>query len=202
VTNTTTALKTITFTDATNIGVNSIVMLGGTVADHDGEHLLLSGGTKTGNSVSFTERVYHTYPVGTTVHLVSSGHQSAGTIDYETVCYYANWFPAIAADVGSPTGARDTAWITGASIGDGGSNIHRRNYSRAVVLFRPASTSTTAAQYNTLQPSGSTALGGTYYRLRASGKTDATAYTCVGTGAGCIGIRSGEGHVLLNYQIP
>jgi hypothetical protein len=206
---TSTSLKTISLTDATGIAVSSIVMIGGTVANHDGEHILLSGGSKTGNDITFTSRVFNTYPAGTTVHIVSVKNQSDADFNPDTACYYANWFPAIAADVGSPNpaghngGERDTAWITGATIGDGGSNIYRRDYTKAIILLRPATTSSTAAHYNTLQPSGSTSLGGgTYYKLLGSGKTDPTPYTCIGTGGGCIGIRAGEGLILMNYEIP
>jgi hypothetical protein len=196
--------KTLQLTDPTGFGAsNTIIQIGGTVEDHgNGEHILMT--SLSGSTYTFSEAVYNTWPAGTPVYAVSLKNQSSwvdGVDDPETVCYYNIWFPAMGVDVGVPDtsghngGARDTAWRTGDDLGDSGATgIMRRDYTNALVFARGRRSSETAARMNTPLPATPIALGGTYYPLKASGKT--------GPGVTTLQLRAGEAAILMKSAIP
>lgn len=105
---------------------------------------------------------------------------------------WATWFPAMGVDIGVPdvqgyrAGARDLAWKRGADLG-GGPDVWRRDYTKAVVLHRPAAWDSTASQYTVYSPP--IALGGTYYPLAADGT--------VGAAITSLRLRAGEGAILM-----
>lgn len=105
---------------------------------------------------------------------------------------WATWFPAMGVDIGVPdpkgyrAGARDLAWQRGADLG-GGPDVWRRDYTKAIVLHRPAAWNTTASQYTVYSPPIS--LGGRYYPLAADGS--------VGAAITSLRLRAGDGAVLM-----
>jgi hypothetical protein len=105
---------------------------------------------------------------------------------------WATWFPAMGVDIGVPDaggyrgGVRDLAWKRGADLG-GGPDVWRRDYTKAVVLHRPAAWNTTASQYTVYSPPID--LGGRYYLLAADGT--------VGAAITSLRLRAGDGAVLM-----
>jgi hypothetical protein len=105
---------------------------------------------------------------------------------------WATYFPAMGIDIGMPDsagyngGMRDLAWKSHSEIG-GVQDVWRRDYTKAIVLHRPASLDTTDDEYVT--PSAGIDLGGTYYPLSADGTT--------GSGITSITLRTGEGAILM-----
>lgn len=81
---------------------------------------------------------------------------------------WATWFPAMGVDIGVP-------------------DVWRRDYTKAVVLHRPAAWDSTASQYTVYSPP--IALGGTYYPLAADGT--------VGAAITSLRLRAGEGAILM-----
>ena len=193
-----TSNKTIHLQDATGFGSgNVIIQLGDASqqAQHTGEHILYD--SRSATVLTHNDPVYNDWPAGTEVNVVSTARQS-GLYPTEKVCYYANWFPAMGIDIGVPDvnghngGLRDILWVRSSTIGDGGTNVWRRDFTRAIVLLRPAMWNTTASRFNTFR--GPFQLGATYYRLRANGTTDPT-------GINAIELREGEGAILLKQPI-
>lgn len=113
----------------------------------------------------------------------------------EDVYRWATFFPAMAVDIGTPDpnghngGKRDVQWKLGSAIG-GGPNIWRRDYTKAIVLHRLGEWGISTG-FNTY--SNSIWLGGTYYPLRADGKT--------GPATQSIQLRAGEGAILMKAPI-
>jgi hypothetical protein len=150
---------------------------------------------------SYYTRGGYFYPETDEVYLKSAPttaiHQATATIPTaSSVQRWATWFPAMGVDIGIPDtsgyngGAYSLTWKSGTDVG-GGNGVWRRDYTKAIVLHRPASWDTTATQYNTY--SSSIALGGTYYPLNADGTT--------GTGVTTIALRTGEGAILMKAPI-
>lgn len=105
---------------------------------------------------------------------------------------WATWFPAMGVDIGVPdprgyrAGARDLAWKRGTDLG-GGPDVWRRDYTKAIVLHRPAAWNTTASQYTVHSPPID--LGGRYLPLAADGS--------VGAAVTRVRLRAGEGAILM-----
>ena len=132
-------------------------------------------------------------------------HQSVDpepTIDQ--VDHWGPYFPAMDANVGVPDvngwhgGARDMDWIDGTSpilnnAGPGITNsLWRRDYTNAIVLHRPSSSSGgTNTDYGTY--SLDIPLGGTYYSLKADGTT--------GPAITSIKLRRSEGAILMKFPV-
>lgn len=95
-------------------------------------------------------------------------------------------------DIGVPdprgyrAGARDLAWKRGTDLG-GGPDVWRRDYTKAIVLHRPAAWNTTASQYTVHSPPID--LGGRYFPLAADGS--------VGAAVTRVRLRAGEGAILM-----
>jgi hypothetical protein len=162
-----------------------------------GEHIAYTA--KSGNVITFTEPVYNTYPAGTPIWFVATGRQSVDSIPLDRVYRWTNWFPAMGVDVGAPDpfghngGLRDLSWRTGPQYGDpGGRPVWRRDYTKAIILLRAASSGTRAARFNSY--TAPLELGGTFYRLRADGITDPV-------GATSIQLREGEGAILMKHPV-
>ena len=95
----------------------------------------------------------------------------------------------MAVDVGAPPGPLNTLWVTVSAYGSAtGRPIMRRDYTKAVMVLRPAVTNSTAANRSTC--SNAVQLGGTFYRLHADGRTNPAPVTS-------IRLREGEGAVLM-----
>jgi len=130
----------------------------------------------------------------------STWHQATqGVPPLADVKRWGTWFPAMGVDIGIPdtagynSGLRNLAWkVAGPpdNIGDV-MPVYRRDYTKAIVLHRPASYSSTAAHYSNY--STLMDLGGTYYPLSADGTT--------GTAVTSISLRTGEGAILMKTPI-
>jgi hypothetical protein len=137
-------------------------------------------------------------------------HQSAAGFvppSVDQVYRWATYFPAMGVDIGVPDvngynqGNRNLQWKRGVDIdatrdsskpGLMPADVWRRDYTKAVVLHRPASWDTSAIFYNT--PFSSPVwLGATYYPLLANGKT--------GPGVQSISLRANEGVILMKSPI-
>lgn len=124
-------------------------------------------------------------------------HQATDPLpSVDQVQRWGTYFPAMGVDIGVPdlagynAGARDFLWKKGVDIG-GGSDVWRRDFTNAIILHRPASYSTSAAQYDTCSTPMS--LGATYYPLKADGTTDPAVTS--------IALRTGEGAILMKYPL-
>jgi hypothetical protein len=142
-------------------------------------------------------------PIGEKIRLVKVGHQSQGEAHpVEDVYRWGAWFPAMGVDVGVSDvggyngGRRDLMWKTGKSLHTRdeeqvGPNVWRRDFTKAIVLHRPAFWDTTKSQYDT--PSPPIDIGREVYPLRADGTTGPATHT--------VTLRAGEGAVLMKYLI-
>lgn len=190
--NTATMTKTITGQNFAAFPPSGLLKIGGL-----GEHISYTANKE--NVITFTEPVFNAYPAGTPVWFVVTGHQSTQNVPLDRVYRWTNWFPAMGVDVGEPDpnghnrGLRDLAWRTGEQYGvRGGRPVWRRDYTKAIILLRAASTATPAARFNTYsQPLD---LGGTYYRLHADGATEPRGITS-------IALREGEAAILMKQAI-
>jgi hypothetical protein len=170
-------------------------------------------GCVSGNTFTSTNLVYNAYSPGSNAYFVVKQHQSvAGTPPFSNVYRWGPWFPARGLDIGGPDpagyrgGARaitetgNTPWKKGGSpdyiSGQSHaacdahtcSDLWRRDFTRAIVLFRPWSSGWhNDAELDT--PSQPIALGGTYYPLNADGTT--------GPGVTSVTLRGGEGAILM-----
>ncbi|MEX8504628.1 hypothetical protein [Leptothrix ochracea] len=126
----------------------------------------------------------------------STLHQAKDPIPITNNVYrWGTYFPAMGVDIGLPDtkgfnhGARDLQWKTGVELG-GRADVWRRDYTKAIVLHRPASWDTTASQYSTY--STTIQLNGQYYPLLSDGRT--------GKEITSIQLREGEGAILLKHN--
>lgn len=124
-------------------------------------------------------------------------HQSIDPIPtVDQVKRWGTYFPAMGVEVGGPDnngwngGVRSFTWKLGADIG-GGLDVWRRDYTKAIVLHRPATWTTTDLEYTT--PSSSMDLGGTFFPLYADGLTR--------DGITSIALRAGEGAILMKAPV-
>jgi hypothetical protein len=159
------------------------------------------------------------YSSGNEAHCIQTVHQYTGAAPYAgNVYFWGTWFPAMAIDVGIPNasglsgGARVMPYKTGGTpdyisglahsdcdnlseTGDFAgrcANLHRRDYTKAIVLYRDKKFPTKNVELDTLsQP---IALGATYWPLRADGITSA--------GVSSIQLRGSEGAILMTAPIP
>ena len=140
---------------------------------------------------------------GEKVRLVKVGHQSQGEAHpVEDIYRWGAWFPAMGVDVGVSDvrghngGQRDLIWKTGKSLHTRdeeqvGPNVWRRDFTKAIVLHRPAFWDTPKSQYDT--PSPSIDIGREVYPLRADGTTGVATRT--------VTLRAGEGVILMKALI-
>jgi hypothetical protein len=99
--------------------------------------------------------------------------------DGSEIMQYGMWYPAMAANVGTPVETRST-W----------NGIWKRDYTNARILMRQTWYGQDANYLNTFNNYD---LGGTYYRLKASGTT--------GPAITSVSLRGGEGAVLLKAPV-
>lgn len=153
--------------------------------------------TKINNThlrTTLPSKVYSAWPVGTTVSFVVEKNLALDTIpenvEYES---WGGWFPAIEANVGTPTESRNLTWKLWSEIGGSAAasgNVWKRDYTNALILVRPNNWDTTAAWANT---PGLIELGGTYYPLTVLGRT--------GGPITSIQLKTGEGAILMKAPI-
>lgn len=169
------------------------------------------GGTYSANII------YNTYTTGTTAYCIQQQHLAViPTPSASNVYSWSRWFPAMATDLGPPDsgglngGARTTPWKTGggtdhisgiatcpAVSGDICSDLWRRDFTNAIVLFRPWShgingLSIIEDELDTY--SIPVSLGGaTYYPLSADGTT--------GAGTTTVQLRGGEAAFMMKSPI-
>lgn len=124
-------------------------------------------------------------------------HQSVDPLPaIDNVKRWGTYFPAMAVDIGSSDtkgyngGVRSLTWRKGKDLG-GRADIWRRDFTRALVLHRPAFWSTPASEYEMGSPQ--LELNGAYYPLRADGTTGPPTTT--------ISLRSGEGAILMKEPV-
>ncbi len=179
----------------------------------DGQDVLRS--SKEGNTIFVTQTpIVKSYPAGATVRFAVVGHQSANpSPKWQDIWYYANWFPAMLVDLGTPDpdgwhrGARDTAYLTGTAAssqpscnppGQGSqcAEVWRRDFTNGVILNRVMHDNTLAAELelpgpaiNLVDPSHK--LNGPYYQLYSDGTT--------GPAITSIKLRAAEAAILLKH---
>ena len=112
------------------------------------------------------------------------------------VDHYGTYFPAMSVDFGSPSGGRQVSWRTSVSLGgtdhgDTSGDVHRRDWTNAVVLMRSNGDLTTKSEYDT--PGSSISLGGTFYPLLSDGSTS--------NGITSIQLRCGEAAILMRFPL-
>jgi hypothetical protein len=153
------------------------------------DHTIFSYYTQGGFIYSNTDEVF--------LKDLSVIHQATDTIpDITSVHHWATYFPAMSVDFGVPDpagwngGIRSFAWKLHSDIG-GAQDIWRRDYTKAIILHRPAQWNTTDVEYNTA--CSAISLGNTYYPLYANGTT--------GSAITSISLRAGEGAVLLKAPL-
>ena len=157
-----------------------------------------------------TYPIYNSYSSSSPASCIQQQHLSViGDPSASSVYAWTRWFPAMGVDIGIPNtagmngGARmvETPWKTGGSPdyisglshatcdASGCSDLWRRDFTKAIVLFRPwKSGSQIETELDTL--SRTITLGGTYYPLSADGT--------VGTPITSVTLRGGEGAILMS----
>jgi hypothetical protein len=157
---------------------------------------------------STTYPIWNSYSSGDSASCIQQQHLSTMADPPASSVYsWTRWFPAMGVDIGTPDpsglngGARmvEAPWkkggspdyISGQSHGtcdaSGCSDLWRRDFTQALVLFRPWKNTLSEAELDT--PSQSIALGGTYYPLSADGT--------IGGGVTSVALRGGEGAILM-----
>ena len=180
-------------------------------------------GTKVNNTTFTTNTpIVNTYPAGTVVRFAQTGHfacsPACGGIappNTSDIWYYANYFPAMSVDIGTPDpngwmgGARDITYATGTAISNQSycappgqrpacAELWRRDYTNAIILDRVMHNSTLASELelyskpiNLVDPSKK--LYGPYYELNAEGTT--------GPPITSISLRGAEAAILMKSPI-
>jgi Malectin domain len=199
--NTSAASKTILATNVSSFAVapayGSIpVQIGGAQGD------VVTAQLVNGTTLTTTDPIHQSYPVGTTLSYAVVHHQSTDPIPaVANVWKWGPWFPAIAVNVGTPDpngyngGARNLSWMTGAASSGNPSacastacsEVWRRDYTNAIILSRVGHWNTPSSEFNT--PSVIIPLGGTYYPLKADGTT--------ASGVTSIQLRGAESAILM-----
>jgi hypothetical protein len=179
-------------TDCSAWGTSGFVSIGyGTAAQEEWPY------TRSGNNLTIPSHIYHDWPAGTAIKEGRQGSQldaATMSLSWDRYFRWSDWYPAIAVNVGTPTGFRNMSFKTMAELGHStqtGWPIWRRDYSggpygNTVVLFHPCNDNTPAIDYNTKTATFALDAGpGTaqYYRLHANGTTDASPVTHVGLAA-------------------
>jgi hypothetical protein len=164
-----------------------------------GEQIVVTARKVDATHLTTTSPIYFAASVGDVVRFVDpvpdrmSAHPAGDYPACSRVFKYANYFPAMLAELGVPdpdgwNGGKRGVWHVEA-------NKHcvlRRDYAHAIVLFREVYWSSTAEAFTTfgdVMP-----LGGTYCRMNS----DAT----LGDPITEIKLRCGEGAVLMKYVPP
>jgi len=144
------------------------------------------------------------YSSGTSAYCVNRQHQATASPSVNHVFAWTRWFPAMATDLGVPNtsglngGARMIPWKTGGapdnvsglpSCTGGCSDVWRRDFTKAIVLFRPYRWGGVMQEAELDTYSKPIDLGGTYYPLGADGTT--------GAGVTSVTLRGGEGAILM-----
>ncbi len=120
----------------------------------------------------------------------------------EDVRRWSRYFPAMAVDIGIPDvngyngGKRDVKWRTAEEVDQvlrngAHGDILRRDYTNALVFYRPAQWNSSYAEYATY--SISVDLGATYYPIKADGSQDDPIIE--------IALRAGEGAILMKAPL-
>ena len=165
--------------------------------------------------------IWRRYPSGANAYCVQESHlaQMTQPPTVDQVFRWGVWFPAMAVDIGTPdpTGfnegnraVRPKPWITGAAItglasvaqcdpskvGQHCSDVWRRDFTKAVVLFRPYSDEysefelDTSSQPFCINPNEKyPGCSGSWYPLHADGRTAAPVSS--------FSLRAGEGAILM-----
>ena len=168
-------------------------------------------GCLNGNTLTTVDNIYNSYPAGANAYCITTVHQSVTSPALANVYKWGSWFPARGVDIGAPnasgyrSGARavtesgNTPYLYGGSPDyisgmpqatcNAGqcSDVWRRDFTKAIVLFRPWTSGYVEAELDT--PSQPIELGGTYYPLLADGTT--------GPGVTSIRLRGAEGAILM-----
>lgn len=150
-----------------------------------------------------TSPIFNSYSSGVQANCVREQHQALITSPASNDVYaWARWFPAMGVDIGTETVARQIPWKTGGApdnisgqascpLSTSCADVWRRDFTNAVVLFRPWKNTMIESELDTY--SHSISLSGTYYPLYADGTT--------GAGITSITMRGGEGAVLMNNPV-
>jgi hypothetical protein len=211
-----TAAKTIRLNDGKHFTVP-----GGPIWTRATDYVLQIGGqdvvhaSRTDDATFVTQTpVVNTYPAGATVRYALVGHHSVDRSPrWQDVWYYANWFPAMLVDIGTPDangwhkGTRDTAYLTGTAASSqpschqpgGGlqcAEVWRRDFTNAIILDRVMHDSTLAGELELAGPAISLVdpshkLDGPYYQLYSDGTT--------GPPITSVTLRAGEAAILMKH---
>jgi hypothetical protein len=140
--------------------------------------------SRTNYTVTTNGAITRNWPIGTKARLRKIGHQGAIPINRDRLLWQSIWFDGMAANIGTPsdpdpTTGRFTAWKTPAEYGgtSGSRNMKMRLYTNGIVVIRPGG-GINAVRMGECS-TNAIALGGTYYRLHADNKTEATPYTTI-----------------------
>lgn len=143
--------------------------------------------------VETRDQVRGSYPAGTPVKLIGVMHQAVDDLPPLSKIHSWSWyFPALGVNIGDPDpnghngGEYDLNWKSGGEVG-GGPPIWRRDYTKAVVLHRPAVYNTPKRYF--FEGAKKIDLGGTYIPLRVDGSR--------GEPISSIALHAGEGAILL-----
>ena len=150
------------------------------------------------------------YPIGTPVRCAGIGHFSKSTPPPPAnIFFYAVWFPALQTDLGTYNtagwkgGNRDLAFLAGNAVSPLGTTgcgtagcppVERRDFTKAVVLFRPIQANTLDSETQTLSNpinlvNSVQMLTGPYYRLNVD--------NTIGPAITTVQLRAGEAAILM-----
>jgi hypothetical protein len=141
------------------------------------------------------------HPPGEMVYYRVRKKQSTDAVTPSRVARWGNYFPAMSVDFGDPDpagyngGVAHFNWKSQAQMGgvNGSGGVHRRDFTKAVILARINSDSIAGEQSVFDTPGPSIDLGGTYYPLQASGSTSAAVTA--------ITLRPGEAAILMKAPV-
>ena len=173
-------------------------------------------GTKSGNTFTTTGPIVNSYPAGTKVEFAQVAYwadPNHPTPNSAEMWYYANWFPAMWVDIGTPDpngwngGARDLTYLTGTassglsscpSTGYTCAETWRIDYTNAIILAHTIHDNTLEQEIDTYGPAinlvdPSEKLYGPYYRLNSDGTT--------GPAITSIQLRGAEAAILMKNPV-
>lgn len=195
--NTSNASKNIYGSDFSAFPLNG--NLGLRIGDTDATFDSIGSFTKISNTqLQTTKPIYFSHSAGERIQFEVRGHQAIDKIpSADNVSRWGSIFPAAFVDIGVPDaegyneGNRNMTWKLSSEIGGMGGNVWRRDYTKAIILHRPAAYNSTKFEFD--NPSNQIDLGGTYYPLFSDGRT--------GNGVTSISLRTGEGAILMKNPV-
>jgi hypothetical protein len=200
----TTATKTITVASTAGWPTTSFPASFGTaLAIKIGDEIWEGNVTKaTATTLTTPAKIWRDHAAGELVQYAVVRHHATDTPNSAKVARWGGWFPAMAVDFGDPDpsglngGVRNLAWKSTAQLDTPHSTVgplYRRDFTKAIVLYYPTQYNTPATDAVWAHFSPAIALGGTYYRLRASGVTEPAITS--------ISLRPGEGAILMKAPV-